>query len=370
MTFAFISHTQGDKLRPDGRMRELVRYLHEAGIPLWIDRPEEVSLSARDLEERCIEQNGVWTSNIRDALNRCSAGIGVWSLHTAHRLGEDANGVLYQELSTLSISERLHLVSIDPGAAVKVDGALKHLAGGRQVIDLAVEPKVFAQRLMRLIEALAVSTKVKRDRIKPYVAALEDRAAGRKPGGLLHSERKRAHEIAAGLFAAFALHNPGRLPLRLAPEVATAYERMLAQCRERNARFRTYHRLLALMQTPSQFLQQSFDSVEPGLAARIDAWLKSEAEQSRETWVEEDIGADALSTAARAMAEAEMAEMIDERHAVLAILEGGSGTADALRSSLGAERFEALISIARKSRPALPAFAKTVPIGRLGERRD
>lgn len=363
MTFAFISHAQPDKLRPDARMRRLVHFLHQAGIPVWIDRPEELGLDARALEDRCIAVSGTWTKDIRVALNQSEAGIGIWSLHANYRLREDPSGVLFQELNALAVKGRLHLVSIDPGLAKETGAAFKHLASGQQVIDLGKDdPSVLRSRLARLVESLASATKAKPAQIKPYLAALSDGGKGGGLGDMLQPERKRAREAALALIAAFSTHDPGRLPITFTPELVFAYEQMLGDCKRRNSRVRTYHRLHALMRTPARFTRECFDAVEAGLGERMESWLLKQVEKNTESYVPVDVFRDALSDAALALARQEGAEAADERHALLAILADPSGTVKAIRESIGDEGFQKLGQAAKQRRPRNTAFDRTYPL--------
>lgn len=364
MSFVFISHAQPDKLRPDRRLRALAHFLNDAGVPLWVDRPEELGLDSHALEQRCIELNGVWTSNIRDALNRCAAGLGVWSMHARRRLRDDAAGVLFQELNALSVSGRLHLVAVDPGIAAEAGKALRQLAADQQVTDLGMlERETLTRRVGRLVTGLAGATKAKSGRVKLYVEALNDRASA---GALdvLQPDRKRAREAAAALLAAFETHDPGRLPAELTPELAAAYNRILNFCRRGNIRFRTFHRVVALMQLPSGFVQACFDEVTPGLGERIETWLVRQAEKRGEAYVDVDIFSDPLSQAAAAIAEAENAPAIDERHVLLAMLEqGDSGTIRAIKESIGADKLAAVARVARQRRPRQgQGFDQTGPL--------
>lgn len=359
MTFAFISHAQPDKTRPDQRMRALVHFLHQAGIPLWIDRPDELGLSAKELEERCVSLNGRWPSDIRGALNACATGVGFWSLHARTRVQQDAGGVLAQELQTLSVAKKLHLTCIDPGIVNDIGVAFTHLAQGQQAIDLgAVDPHVFADRAVRLIESLAAATGVKSARWRPYTKAISEQGRVGAFGGLLQPELKRAREGAAALVSAFGMHDPGRLAITLTPELAAGYERIAGECKRLNRRFRTYHRLLALMYLPSRHLPACLDEVEPGQGARVEAWLIKHAESGSEAYLADDPLADRHAEAARAFAEIDQASAIDERHALQAILAAvESGTTRALRKWIGEDAFAVLVRTVERRRPKRPDFA-------------
>lgn len=359
MTFVFISHAQPDKTRPDQRMRALVGFLHKAGIPLWIDRPDELGLSAKELEERGVSLNGRWPGDIRDALNACATGVGFWSLHARTRVQQDAGGVLAQELQTLSLAGKLHLTCIDPGIVNDIGVAFKHLTQGQQAIDLgAVDPQVFADRAVRLIESLGAATGVKPARWRPYTKAISEQGRLGAFGGFLRPELRRAREGAAALVSAFGRHDPGRLAINLTPELAAAYERIAGECRRLNQRFRTYHRLLALMSLPSRHLPACLDEAEPGLGARVEAWLVKHAETGSEAYLANDPLADRHADAARAFAEIDQASAIDERHALQAILaEVGSGTTKALRKWIGEDAFAVLVRTVERRRPKQPDFA-------------
>lgn len=360
MSFVFISHAQADKLRPDGRMRQLVHYIFQAGIPIWIDRPEELELAAEELKHRCIGLTGKWTSDIVDALNRCSAGIGMWSRHAEQRLREDRAGVLFQEMNTLSITRRLHLVSIDPGAMGAANEAFNHLSKGQQVVDLgSVKEDVLVGRVTRLLRELGATTKSDAKRLRVHLQALSTRGAKGAFELFTGPEVRRARQAMDALLAAFAAYDPGPLPLLPTAELAAALNRVAKECEHRNTRFRTFHALLALMQLPSHFVQNCFDGIEPGLGARIEAWLKEQAQKHNESFVAGD-AVGAILAQASAVAQKECASAIDERHCLLALLKGVSGTTSAIRDLLGAGRYGSLVEIAEAGRPVVQPMTQTM----------
>lgn len=367
MTFAFVSHAQPDKMRPDQRMRTLVHLLHQAGVPLWIDRPDELGLSADALKERCVSLNGRWPADIGDALNTCSAGLGFWSLHARTRVQQEGTGVLAQELQTLSIASKLHLVCIDPGVVNDTGVAFRNLTQGQQVIDVgAVDRHAFSQRMVRLIESLAAATGARPGRWRPYARAIVEQGRTNAFGGFLQPELKRAREAASVLAASFAGHDPGRLAITLTPELAESYERLAAECRRVNRRFRTYHRMLALMGQPSGHLRACLNDVEPGLAGQVEAWLQTHAAKGSEPYLAISVLADPHFEAARALAEMELAPAIDERHALLALLaEPGSGTMRALRRSIGEDQYAVLEQRARQRRASRPDWVLSGSLGDL-----
>lgn len=73
MAFAFLSHRNVDK----PRIADFARKLVEAGVPVWIDRPEDVGLD--DTEARGIEKGESWPSQIDVALMAASVVVVFWS---------------------------------------------------------------------------------------------------------------------------------------------------------------------------------------------------------------------------------------------------------------------------------------------------
>lgn len=370
MSFVFISHAQADKLRPDGRLRALVRFLADAGIPLWIDRPEELGIDARLLKDRCVSLNGSWTSDIRTALTNCAGGIGIWSHHAFHRLHDDPAGVLFQEMNSLSVRGRLFLLKIDPDVG-DLGGSLGQLSDTQQFLDIgAGDMDAFRRRISRLVERLGEVTGVKQHHTRLYSDAV---AAQGTPsdafGDMLSPTRKAARESARNLLAAFRVLDPGRMPASLTPELAAALQRQIDACQRAQAPFRAFHRLIAVMQAPSRFGQICFDEVEIGLGARIETWLKqqADAQPSREPggFLPLDLVKDKTVVAAARLAESEGNRRIDERHLLLAILDDTlSGTVASLRKHLGADRVTGLRSVAQSRRPTPPPdFQITGPLG-------
>jgi len=326
----FVSHSQRDKSRPDGRLRELVEFLVSRGLPVWIDKPEEIWPDYADFRGRSLQLNGRWTDDIRAALRDCATGIGVWSVHAADRIESDPNGVLFQELNNLSVSKRLFLVNLDPDAMQRLDRAFRHLSDNQQCVDLSInDRRILEIRLERLASDLGDATGAQ----------------------LLRTPQ--------GGLDLFANHDPGVREARLSAILQDALNRQAEGCRERNLALRTFHRLLATFQTPSGFIPYCFDAARPGLGKEIEDWLTKQVskqhERERPGYEPVSLASGALFDAAARLAEAEGASEIDERIYFLAIAtEVNSGTIDFLKANLGPVIYEAIIQKVMVGRPKVP----------------
>ena len=72
-----------------------------------------------------------------------------------------------------------------------------------------------------------------------------------------------------------------------------------------------------------------------------------------------------VAKAAADLAEAERAPAIDERHAFIAVLASPSGTARAIRDSIGAEKYRLVEDAAKRTRPKPQGFTETTELGPL-----
>jgi hypothetical protein len=341
MPFVFVSHAQRDKLRPDFRLRDLVRFLLARGVPLWIDKPEEIGIEREEIRRQALRLDGRWNDDIRIALRDCAVGIGIWSTHAADRIDRDPNGVLFQELNQLAISGRLFLVNLDAEAMARLDLAFRHLSGFQQCVDLSVDDRaLFKLRLRGLVEDLARAT------------------------GVYHFADASCVEL-------FMAHAPGPRVPRLAPALNSALERQIESCRARNLPLRTFHRLLATFQTPSRFVQRCFDAAQPGLGEKTEKWLIQQvSEQDRREqpgYVPIHFTRDSLFDAASEICAQEGVSEIDERAYFLAIAtQTDAGTIRALRSALLPGMFQTVIERARAQRPSI-TVAGTGPLSPFGD---
>ena len=76
--FVFVSHVSEDKQR----LRPYLERLMDGGIPLWIDRPEEIGFGARYPVKDRIGYGSDWRQSIRHALEEARAILVFWSRHT------------------------------------------------------------------------------------------------------------------------------------------------------------------------------------------------------------------------------------------------------------------------------------------------
>lgn len=342
MPFVFVSHAQRDKLRPDFRLRDLVRFLLACGLPLWIDKPEEIGIERDEIRRHALRLDGRWNDDIRIALRDCTVGIGIWSTHAADRIDRDPSGVLFQELNQLAISGRLFLVNLDAEAMARLDLGFRHLSGSQQCVDLSVDDRtLFKLRLHALVEDLAGAT-----------------------GG---------YPLADALCAElFMVHDPGPRVPRLASALNSALERQAESCRSRNLPLRTFHRLLATFQTPSRFVQRCFDAAQPGLGGTTEKWLIQQvSEQDRREqpgYVPVHFTTDSLFDAASEICAQEGVSEIDERAYFLAIAaQTDAGTIRALKSALLLGIFQTVMEAARAQRPTIPVTG-TGPLSPFGDR--
>lgn len=324
----FMSHTQRDKFRPDRRFHELTAFLVSRGLPIWIDKPEELRLDNAELRDRSLQLSGRWTEDIRSALRDCTVGIGVWSVHAADRIEGDPNGVLFQELNSLAVSEKLFLVNLDPQAMVRLPLAFEHLAGNQQCVDLSVSDRtVFNARTDRLASDLSVR---------------------------LGLSQTLNCEMPSALFSNL---DPGVRTAQLSAVLQDALSRQADACRDRNLAVRAFHRLLATFQVPSQFIPDCFDAVKPGLGSKLAEWLFNQArdQHKREQpgYTPVSLTTDDAFEAAARIAEAEGVTEIDERIYFLALAtKVESGTVRFLERQIGTTTFDEIIQTVTEGCPA------------------
>lgn len=358
MRHVFLSHAQRDKFRPDQRLRSLARFFLAADIPMWIDKPDELGLDTKTMSDRFISIDGQWTTDIRYALRDCHAGVGVWSRHSAARLADDPSGILFQELSHLSLSDRLFLINLDAGGLAKLN-SLGAFAHNQQCIDLTISDKrTFALRVSNLCETLRERTGALVTRA-PLLKDLVEASAEHRPNSF-------SPEI-IGLYKAFEAEDAGAMAPMLCADLAFALQRHISACRDRNLPMRTFHRLLAAMQTPSRFVRRAFDSHEAGLGERIEAWLMRQIanQGTRDTgaFARQELVLDATYQRALALAEIEHAADIDERHFFLAIAaDPTSGTITQIIKATGADGWSTIERIAHSTRPEEPEVAPTTDL--------
>ena len=73
--YVFVSHANEDK----PKLKALIEALLDAGIPLWIDRPEEIGLGERHLTCGRIGAGADWQQEIRRGLEYASCVLFVLS---------------------------------------------------------------------------------------------------------------------------------------------------------------------------------------------------------------------------------------------------------------------------------------------------
>ncbi len=165
-----------------------------------------------------------------------------------------------------------------------------------------------------------------------------------------------------------------RMSVPIEKELKGRLDRRLAACLENGVPFRNFHKLDALLSMRSGFARICIDQIKPGGADEVAKWLQDAiCEQlSREA----DAGNSTASLAedptmqhAAAIAYAERAASIDERHLLLAILdEKESGTVIELSAYLKGS-LDLLIAVVTKGRPHAAELGRTPVRGLPKDRR-
>jgi pimeloyl-ACP methyl ester carboxylesterase len=158
--------------------------------------------------------------------------------------------------------------------------------------------------------------------------------------------------------------------LELAPEMERRLSQQMAACLAAQVPFRAFHKLLVLLTTNARFAADCFEAGGAGTARRVADWCRRSAESQFNN--EREVGVispvqhardDLLVTAAREIAFAEGATVIDERHLLIALLEDSrSGTMVELTRALGSAKLERIRSCARSERPASIAQDRSMPL--------
>jgi len=140
------------------------------------------------------------------------------------------------------------------------------------------------------------------------------------------------------------------------PALIDALEAQYEACRANRVPIRSFHRLLLLFRIASEYMACCFGTVAPGLAPRVESWLRRQAERQVEIeagggLVSAPADTDPILEAARVAARQEGAAEIGVRHFFLALLaDRESATVEKIRKALSEEGFGALVNAARSCR--------------------
>jgi hypothetical protein len=198
--YVFVSHANDDKTR----LRPLLEAILDAGIPLWIDRPEEIGLGERHLNCGRIMPGADWQQEIRAALEHASCVLFVLSRASNSSARSDE---LAREFEHGKSRNMLVIAQIDP-----IDQAeLNPFFRLRQVLDVgppAIARREYSQRpkfdvlVTRLREQLIVNARQLPAPAMPAAAA--PNAPARRPPRLLPyltDRREQQQGVAAVLQA-------------------------------------------------------------------------------------------------------------------------------------------------------------------------
>jgi hypothetical protein len=141
--YVFVSHANEDK----PKLRPLVEALLDAGIPLWIDRPEEFGLGERHLRCGRIVVGADWQQEIRHALENACCVLFILSEASNSNKRSDE---LFREFEHGKARDVLVMAQVDA-----IDPAeLNPFFRIRQVVNLAASASPTTTKLEVLIERL------------------------------------------------------------------------------------------------------------------------------------------------------------------------------------------------------------------------
>jgi hypothetical protein len=147
-----------------------------------------------------------------------------------------------------------------------------------------------------------------------------------------------------------------RLPPPIAPGLRGRLESQKAVCRSQDTRLLTPHVILALLSDPTGFAEAAFDSAAAGAAADLRRQLLPF--RSTDPFEDFDWGdrTELQEAAVRMAGDGE--DEIRDRHVLLAILEGESGSRRSIEGWLGEDLFATLVTNVRAARG--PRFEASV----------
>jgi hypothetical protein len=192
---------------------------------------------------------------------------------------------------------------------------------------------------------------------EPFKVPASDHFSIAKP----ESAKSIQHELLVEFIA--------KLPRPIEQELRARLEDRRAACAQAEVPFRTFHKLAALFAMQSRFTSTCFEAAGRGTAARIEAWLReaiqSQRDQERGQGLASDsIDSDDLTTKALQLARAEHAAEINERHYLLALLDGDTGTMREIRKYLRPDKMKRVRATAESDRPRklVPGVSQLISI--------
>jgi hypothetical protein len=184
MRYVFVSHANLDK----PALKTILEGLLAAGLPLWIDRPGEVGLSAHPLLLQGIRPGADWDEEIRNAYQGAACVLFFLSRNSNNPARADS---LFREFDYGSASDKLVIAKLDDIGREEMSGLMRI----RQALDLSGLHGDRADELQTLVRAL--QSFVLREGGAPVSAT---RASSKRFGALLpylcdrHTQRRRFRE--------------------------------------------------------------------------------------------------------------------------------------------------------------------------------
>jgi hypothetical protein len=142
-------------------------------------------------------------------------------------------------------------------------------------------------------------------------------------------------------------------------------------CAREKTELETAHKLLVLLRVAPDYVREAFDCAGPGVAAKIETWLRRQAEKSvlmpgRVLREPTPLAADRTLVAARALAASEAGLLTDARHVLLAILsDEDSRTVAEIRKAVDASAEGAFDVVKRFAAQSAPANARRSQVSSL-----
>jgi TIR domain/inactive STAND len=165
--YVFVSHASLDK----PALKPLLEWLLAAGLPIWIDRPNEAGLAAHPLLLQGIRGGADWDAEIREAYQGAACVLFLLSRNSDNRARSDP---LFREFDYGSANNKLVIARIDGIGPDEMSGLMRI----RQALDL------FGPNRDRELETLIATLRrfVLRDSAQPVSDA---RGSPKRFGALL-----------------------------------------------------------------------------------------------------------------------------------------------------------------------------------------
>jgi hypothetical protein len=151
---------------------------------------------------------------------------------------------------------------------------------------------------------------------------------------------------------------------RMTSELFAALTEKMAYCRERDLKFRSAHLLAAILGLPGEFASACLEMSSRGYSGQlkklIDTFLVRQAQRESERGFEPFVLEEhPIVLDASVRANAEGADVLDERHLLLAFLDSASSLSERIRDSLGTTGYGKLCRAVQQQRPGFTDVGPT-----------